>query len=501
MMCAELPRPTILRRALVAACFLASLGQEAHADGVGPRFCIVPVRDGAATAADLYQPWRITEFSSRIPGLHSLVFLAPNRGGQWTIDASRRLVPYVGPFPSVTFDRTDWVREPWSLRVVGITFGVPLSGGGGVSVLTPGAGRFEKIDPRPFDGVYTLPRRKLTVVTSRTEGPLIVGDRKVTPWLSPEQMAAHDVRGIYSVHDAPSLNATIVVDQDRHVYVLTDDDRWQRVGRLDKNDRGPVFDAPGSQGALLAGNYSVMFIRKQSDGKHFSAATLDWGRAYGASFPFKESRLFGQILTYADGGLFGGRGWRRLTARGFQSIPGSDIGLPRPDLFPDGQIQDLTAIGRTLIEGRDGFFLYDGQKLTAVSGGERGAIGDLPRAHDLPSIGRVVVTTQNGMFELTRDGRLVRMSTPFPADGLPLPELADWPDSGVAVVSARSGMFTLDSDLVAKPIPGGDKVGFGWHTFTGINPESGEMVLTGSHALFLAIDLQRSHEAACPQPD
>jgi hypothetical protein len=482
--------------AAIAVGVLACIGGHAHAEGDGPRFCIVPVKDGAVTAG-----WRDTSKSFRFAGLPSLVFTGYGRG-PLTIDASRRLVPYVGPFPHSFFDQGRWIREPWSSRVVAITYVPPP--GGGVSVLTPGSGRFEKIAGGFFDGIYVLPRRKMTVVTSNTGASLIVGDRELTPWPSHDQLAAHNIRGIYSIQDAPSLNATVVLDLDRRVYVLTDDDEWYRVGTLDKKDYGAVLDAPGSQGVLLAANHSVLFIRKASDGPHFRATVLDSGRAYGASFPFKVSSLFGQVLTYASGGLFGllgrGRGWRHLTANGFESVPGGDIGLPpRPDPY-GGRIQDLPTIGRTLIEGREGLFLYNGQTMTPIVGAERKVIGEFPSAYDLPSIQRVVVTTQNGMFNLTRDGKLVAMTTPFPADRWLRPQLADWPDAGMALLLARAGLFTLDSALVAKPIQGGDAVGgpsLGFSPFTGINPETGEMVLTGPHALFLAIDAERSHDDAC----
>jgi hypothetical protein len=187
-----------------------------------------------------------------------------------------------------------------------------------------------------------------------------------------------------------------------------------------------------------------------------------------------------------------------LTPDGLEAIAGGDIGLPEPGTFPYGLIDDLTTIGRTLIEGRDGFFLYDGEKMTPVAGGDRRAIGRLPWVYELPSIGRVVVVTRNGMFELTKAGALVALSMPFQADGLPLPEITDWPESGVALVSTRAGLFTLDSDLKATPVVGGDSVSFGrGNPLTGVNPATGEMVLTGARALFLAVDAQRSRDGTC----
>src|SRR5271166_5454447 len=412
--------------------------------------------------------------------------------------ANPRLVPSAGLFPHTFFDRAPWVLEPWSSRVVAATTF------GGVSFLRPGAAGFEGFDNArsgPFLGVYVLPRRRLTVVTSSKGGPLIAGERELKPWLSPEEMSAHHVHGIYSVQDAPSLNAAIVLDLDGNVHVLTDNDQWFQVGTLGRDDHGIVFDAPGSKGALYAATSSVLFIHKVDDGPglHFRADVLRSTPAFGAGRVFPVAKQFGQVLTFAGGGLFDfHKRWRRLTPSGFEDIAGGDIGLPDPVTLPYGLIDDLSTIDRTLIEGRDGFFLYDGEKITPVIGAGRRIIGKLPWVYDLPSIGRVVVATQNGMFELTKAGALVALSTPFPADGLPEPKIADWPESGVALVSTRAGLFTLDSDLKATLILGGDNVSFGrLNPATGVNPATGEMVLTGSRALFLAVDAQRSRDDAC----
>ena len=63
------------------------------------RFCIVPVKDGAPTEADVGNTWRMVNNSFRIPGLPMPVFTPVNRQGEWTIDEERRFVRYRGPFP------------------------------------------------------------------------------------------------------------------------------------------------------------------------------------------------------------------------------------------------------------------------------------------------------------------------------------------------------------------------------------------------------------------
>jgi hypothetical protein len=483
---------------IIVVGFLTSFEPSAYADAVDLRFCVVPVKDGVPTATDINEAWRITNVHHRIPGLPSLIFTPQNRGGQWTIDANRRLVPYNGLFPRTFFDRGRWVLEPWSSRVVAVTTF------GGISFLRPGGTRFEEFDhgrTGPTLGVYLLPRRHLTVVTSSQSGPLIVGERELTPWFSTEQLSAHNVHGIFSIHDAPSLNAAIVLDLDGNVHVLTDDDQWFQVGTLSRNDHGIVFDAPGSNGALYRTGSSTLFIHQvdHAPGLRFRADVLRSTPAFGAGQVFPVAKLFGQVLTFSSGGWFGLRErWRRLTLSGFEDIAGGDIGLSDPRTFPYGRIDDLTTIGRTLIEGRDGLFLYDGQKITPVLGGDRPIVGKGPLVYDLASIGHVVVATRNGMFELTKAGTLVALSMPFPADGLPLPDVIDWPESGVALVSTRAGLFTIDSDLKATPVLGGDAVSFGWlNPATDVNPATGEMVLTGSRALFLAVDAQRSHDGTC----
>src|SRR5487761_2203830 len=129
-------------RRLIAVAILAGLlatcgPQRLHAEIAAARFCVVPVKNGEPTEADVGQTWRISSNSFRIPGLPAIVFTPTNRHGWWTIDAERRLAPYAGPYPHSYLDKNKWVVEPWSSRVVAITWG------GGVSVLRPGTNRFE----------------------------------------------------------------------------------------------------------------------------------------------------------------------------------------------------------------------------------------------------------------------------------------------------------------------------------------------------------------------
>jgi hypothetical protein len=361
-------------------------------------------------------------------------------------------------------------------------------------VLRPGTGRFEAIDTADAgpDGRYinvvALPRRKQTIVVSGSGTPFIVEDASLRPWLSPEELAAHGLRGLYSLHDAPSLSATIVVDLDRRIHVLADDGSWHEVASIGAKDYGHVVDAAASGVALFIANRSVIAIWRDSEGSsvRFSANKLATTSANGR-FRFPVSRLFQRMLAYGGAGIFDPRArWRHLGSAGMEDIPGGDIGLADSALGP--QIQDLPTLSRTLIRGRDGLFLYDGATIVPVPRSGRSDIGRFLRVYDLSSVGRVIVASEMGLFELTRDGGLVAKTMPFATDGLPILELADWPEAGVALVSTRNGIYALDRGMKAVPVPGGDRIKLGYLDFAvGTNPGTGEMVLSDPASLFLAV--------------
>lgn len=471
--------------AVVAATLVCAGAIQAHAQP-NARFCVVPVEDSAPTAADYGYAW-LTLTAFRIPGLSSIVFTPGNGRHRWIIDSARKLVRYGGPYPHSFLDKRKWIVEPWSSRIVAITYG------GGVSVLSPGSGHFASLDDtanlRDFRTIETLPRRKLTIV-SRGNAPFVVGEKSLRPWFSESELAAHGVKGIAHLHDAPSLSATIIIDSDSQIHILDDEDHWQQIGSLEKGDDGSVFEARDAKAVLILGLKSVALIRKKEGSQHgYTAERLLTTRANGAGTRYSRSQLFHQLLFYDLGHWFYDRGhWQRLGQHGFENVPGGGIDPP-----PFGQPHDLPTLGKTLIEGADGLYLYDGRSIKPVRDGGRERIGKLPRVYDLPSIKRVLLSTQNGMFEITPEGALVSRPMPFSTSGLPSPQLWDWAESGVAVASTHQGLFVLDAHLNASRVSGGEIMGLGWLPFAnGTNPGTGDLVLTAKRGVFLAVDSLRN---------
>jgi len=494
----------LIRRGLsmvfaASAALLSTMTLAAPAD---PPFCIVPILDGAPTEADYGTTWRIINTTFNIPGLPGPVFKPLNRPGLWTINRDRRLVPYVGAFPANRDDK--WTKEPWSGRVVGVPSvkGVPV-------VLDPGDRTFEQIHSpdsrdRGFSGPFMLPRWRQTIIISGwTNTVLATQDRSLRPWLSPRQMKMVGLDSIEALHDASSLSATIVLghvrgERKRLIYVLADDDTWHSVASLPEDDfGGEVIDAPGSAVALLRTAKTVFAIRNHGPAAspRYSAETLQQSTSGNIRSVYHVSNLFGQVLAFAPRAR-----WARLTPAGaFKDIPGGEIGLVTySDSLPEGRIQDLPTLRRTLIEGRDGLFLYDGTRIVSVPDSTPDRIGKYPRVYDLPSIGRVIVSTRHGLFELDREGRLVARPMPFATEGSPWPEFIDWPAAGVALASTKRGLFVVSREWNASEIPGGDQVelGFGgerWET----NMATGEIILIGRRGLFLAVEGRREGAHTC----
>jgi hypothetical protein len=166
-------------------------------------------------------------------------------------------------------------------------------------------------------------------------------------------------------------------------------------------------------------------------------------------------------------------------------------------------MSDARAIGAVAIWADDGLHLYDGKTIHPIVGADATRFGDaIPRIVDLPGIGRTLVTSSAGLFEITVDGNLIALEMPFRTTRFPPPQLADWPEAGVALAAVDNAIYAVDRDLEARPVPGGRAIRTDWTTLfdSGSLPETGDKVLTGRNGLFLAVDTQLSGPEACAGP-
>src|SRR6202034_1422912 len=87
------------------------------------------------------------------------------------------------------------------------------------------------------------------------------------------------------------------------------------------------------------------------------------------SFNFYVSNLFGEAFYFGRSWMFDFRNprWLRVTPAGFTEIEGSShVVLSGSDVlnsYRDLTAHDLPSIHRILFQGRDGFYLYDGNSI------------------------------------------------------------------------------------------------------------------------------------------
>ena len=417
---------------------LVLLTGSVFAQEVDQRFCVVPIMASGDGPAG--ETWRLTNTRFDLNGLPAPVFTPLSiSGGPWTISKDRKVVPYKGSFPRSYLDQKQWIREPWSGRLVALTYG------GGVSILRPGANQFEEIPGSAgpsgsrFGAITVLPRRHLTIVVERSGTVFVVNGGTLEPWLS-DVLSSHGVSGIREFYDSPFLSALIVRDTGGTIHALTDDDKWEDVGSIDKSASGYFVDTPASGVAVFVSPAFVLAIRKKGFGAEASLVSdvLD-------GHDFVMSRLLGQVFGFHATFLSRGR-WQRLSPEGFIDIPGGEF----TPVVHNGisLVRDLPTLGRVLLEGPQGLYLYDGEKIEPVKGGGHEAYGDNPRVHDLASIGRVLFVTRHGIAELIKDGELVSRPMPFPTDNTyPATQLVDWPKAGMALAATKLGIFALGSGL------------------------------------------------------
>jgi len=411
------------------AALLLALAGETGAQPV----CAYPVVDESGHRPSL-QPMVSPDI---LPGMPGPVVTVPGRDGRWWIDG-RRLVRYDGFWPIESYlDAHRQALEPWSGRVVATTWASVTS------VLDPGAVSFRVVG-RAHIGPFVLPRQKITVVLTGDRRAMVVQRDSLEPWALDAEIRSQGIDVLSSVYDSEVLGAIVAYDQkQQRFWARADAGGWHRLAAVGQWEFGDVLDAPRSGAAVYLGQKIVLAIRRERGA--FTTHTLAETPANDAATTFFRSALLGELLHYGPGGFLnlGPSRWLRLRGAHLEDIPGLPTGLPEDIAGAFFAARDLPNLGRVVLRGRDGLYLYDGERATQVA--DSGWTGGVrPIIEDLPSIGRVAVRAPGRSEELI-DGRLRS------APQLSSYRLIDWPGRGV-VGWRRDRLVLFDKNLAPAPI-------------------------------------------------
>lgn len=496
--------------------------------GEAEHLCLVAVKDGAPTEADLGQSWRmVSTLKIHRPSPYPIINPL-NRDGIWTISAERRFVPYPDEFPSNSILQTI-VEETHSGRVLGFSHRTRL-----LYVLSPSSGRFQSFDPR---GVAEIGAVNTVVYIARWRG-ILIGTNKGLFLLQEDTITPVEGVGpvafgeIHRIFDLPSYGAVaLAVGNDGHVVVRTDAGRAFQVADLTRrhesgfrrswsylieafggeSDWGArvndhvigVFELGSSDGIVILSIASTLRVPMEPWGNGYlpgAASLLDW-QEDSDEFEFRRHiGTIGEFVLYRrslDRSDAGEPGLFRVGSTGMEPVSGEQPATSEPHRF----IYEVPSRRLAVFTGMDRLYAFDGgNHLVPISGSRFDEIGLWPRIYDLPNIGRVIVTTVDGLFELTPSNAISPLPPPAGSEGISYEWIIEMPASDVAIVFTDRGIFALERAGGLTPVPGGELIRstVSGRSRAGIIPQREELFFVGRDALYLIIDRRIAGPEACP---
>lgn len=455
--------------------------------------CLTPVLYGRPTKADVGQSFRMVNKPSELPGTDRVWLAAYNRGGQWTIDNEGRYTPFPGVDAQDMFGLT-FVHEATSGRLVAAADGNLLRFDHDLGAFVP---MLRVADQYQSIRLTRIEREDLTLMIVGARVLRLRGDR-AEPWSEfPE--------GLTQAFDLPGLRAVLFAGGDGILRIRRDSGVWTSVGQLTHDGHRDyverVDQSPDGQTALLrlrsteGPSDRLLALTRSKDAFRIQPlGSTDNSRDHSGPQILYASAS-DEILKFEQPNPGSSPRWSRLTAGGFSSIEG---GLP---LVRNGDflIFSLTALPdrrATVFPTDEGLAIYRAGRMSLLPGPE-GGLGPLPDVVDLPTIGRTLILSRNGLFELTRDDRIVRLEAPFSTGGLPPPLIFDDPKRQAATISAREGLFLLKRDGRFERVRGGSAPPkFGDERVASL-PLSGDVLLDLDNALWLLVSPGSPRWRAC----
>lgn len=386
-----------------------------------------------------------------LPGISRPVIFPTNRGGVWTIDEDGAYVPIVGMFPhDKPFSKVAF--EEHTGRIIGFNTHTPKS----VYVYDKQTEAFQelRIDTEAFGGFSSLlyvPRLQSIVLGTRKGLAVLRGD-KVEFVFEPNK----NTEWITSVFDLPqykafivginrTLEAIAIVEEDGRLRHIGTQKTWNFINAVEDKGEGTIW-------ITSRRDRFVVELRKDEKG----------------IFRFHSSRL-----EAAD-----------ENPRNSDFI--KKFGYP----IRDGE-EKIWTTNRGVISSKDGraLRLNTGKLNLELEASKSDDFGQVWQIKDHEIIGRTIVYTSTGLFELLPDNNLVRISEKLNES---LSSFFEWPRFKVVVVFAdKNGVYVISNSGEADILEGGrvDPLSFK-NAFT--MPARDELVFTARDGIRLIVEREKN---------
>jgi hypothetical protein len=267
------------------------------------------------------------------------------------------------------------------------------------------------------------------------------------------------------VFDLPRFNVTALATEDGRLFLLDAEKHLTQVEGIDLSSvstgdtrqRDEISQVAEADGLLLVKDmhfpewtYAVSMV---PDGPRYASSRAvalptmyQWtGWAYYAEV--------GQVLAFGQPGIFSWPSMYKLDGTGPVAIAS---GRNRPS--GEVKFDHIASRHEVVITSASGISVYDGQAaLRDVAGWNNQALGQTTWIYDLPALDKVLIAGAQGVFELTRDDRLVELPLP-PNSGTHVGKVVEMPASQAAVVFTEKTVLALDRTGHFSSIAGADRV-------------------------------------------
>lgn len=313
---------------------------------------------------------------------------------------------------------------------------------------------------------------------------------------------------LWRVFDLPHLNITALATEDGRLFLLDSEKRLTQVPGIDVSGLTPggYLEKDQIDWVVEVSNPSRLFVHDlsyhrrnyvvsfQRDGSAYTPSRAAALPTMGQSTDWSYYPEVGQVLAVGSPGIFSRSGLYKLDGA-------TPVRVERGNNPLSGQVflHGIPSRHEVIITSAGGISVYDGRgPLRDVKGSTDQSVGPSVFVYDLPTLDKVLIAGAQGVFELSKDDRLVPLPLP-PDTGTYVGKVVEMPASQAAVVFTDKTVLALDRLGHFSPVAGADRVEprtLGFNDAVWI-PVRGEVFIEAQNDHFLVRDEAITGPGSC----
>jgi hypothetical protein len=475
-----------------------------------PGLCVVDVKNATMAFAEHIAPgfpvakleWASLALAHDVrsaPGLPRLILYPRFYSGlALSVSGNGTLEQFVGQFPSSAelIGQDQYAVEPASGRILG-------ANNTGLYDYDRNIGEFRVLTHTEIQAMKSVPRLGVVFAATRAGLSRISRDgMESIPGTSAQEIGWIEVIADLPVHKAVLLSTYRQGPHDhepqmRQAWLSHDNGSIELLADTSGSlfTRGEQISRAGESrdpGRIMAiAGHRLLDIKMRHGANGFSPEDITTRTGTGDLF-FGEHYLItqsGEFLLLGRASWSGRYGLERLASSGLEAVSGGQT-IAATAL---SWMRESVSLGQILIWDQHGLYAYDGTRAMLIPGSAPKTIGEVARPYDLPSIGREIIKTPQGLFQVSVQG-LERLQLPFEANFET--SVAELPALHVGLIATSDNLYALMPDGTVLPIRSGPSDEYlRGDAFLGLLPDGNAMLVGGKRSLHLVVgSLELQHD-------